>query len=125
MDTLTISPTNEKREDEEVVLPSLDLTSPADPPWWKEDDEDWNIEEMLRIDREMGTTGKCYFCDFSCEPAVTFYNVPLDAHQEEVHPETMKWFEYLNASIFTEALACTIPLEILQCQGLCVVGFAG
>ena len=36
--------------------------------WWKEDDEDWSIDETLRIANEMGRSGKCFFCDFTCEP---------------------------------------------------------
>ena len=76
MDSLTISPTNEKREDKEVVLPSLDLT-PVDPPWWKEDDKDWNIEEMLRIDREIGTTGICLGANLATPCGASSFRRPL------------------------------------------------
>ena len=67
LDTLAISPTNEKREEKEEDLPISDL-NPEPPPWWKEDDEDWSIDETLRIANEMGRSGKCFFCDFTCEP---------------------------------------------------------
>ena len=95
MDTLTISPTNEKREEEED--PSSPNLKPGDPPWWKEDDIDWSVKETNRIMNEQGRTGKCYFCDFSCEPNLNsepspWYNLPLLDHQEEVHPETEEWF---------------------------------
>ena len=93
MDTLTISPTNEKREEEED--PSSPDLKPEDPPWWKEDDIDWSVNETLRISNEMGRTGKCLFCDFSCEPnlgVAPWYNIPLIEHREEVHPETEEWF---------------------------------
>ena len=93
--TLTISPTNEKREEEED--PSSPDLKPGDPPWWKEDDIDWSVNETNRIMNEQGRTGKCYFCDFSCEPNLNsepspWYNLPLLDHQEEVHPETEEWF---------------------------------
>ena len=95
LDTLTISPTNEKREEEED--PSSPNLKPGDPPWWKEDDIDWSVNETNRIMNEQGRTGKCYFCDFSCEPNLNsepspWYNLPLLDHQEEVHPETEEWF---------------------------------
>ena len=95
LDTLTISPTNEKREEEEH--PSSADLHPGDPPWWKEDDIDWSVNETNRIMNEQGRTGKCYFCDFSCEPNLNsepspWYNLPLLDHQEEVHPETEEWF---------------------------------
>ena len=95
LDTLTISPTNEKREEEED--PSSPDLKPGDPPWWKEDDIDWSVNETNRIMNEQGRTGKCYFCDFSCEPNLNsepspWYNLPLLDHQEEVHPETEEWF---------------------------------
>ena len=66
-------------------------------PWWKEDDIDWSVNETNRIMNEQGRTGKCYFCDFSCEPNLNsepspWYNLPLHDHQEEVHPETEEWF---------------------------------
>ena len=92
LDTLAISPTNEKREEEDLPTPDL---KPEHPPWWKEDDEDWSIDETLRIDNEMGRTGKCIFCDFSCEPnpgVASWYNEPLLKHREEAHPETVEWF---------------------------------
>ena len=95
LDTLTISPTNEKREEEED--PSSPNLKPGDPPWWKEDDIDWSVNETNRIMNEQGRTGKCHFCDFSCEPNLNsepspWYNLPLLDHQEEVHPETEEWF---------------------------------
>ena len=93
MDTLTISPTSEKREEEED--PSSPDLKPENPPWWKEDDIDWSVNETLRISNEMGRTGKCLFCDFSCEPnlgVAPWYNIPLIEHREEVHPETEEWF---------------------------------
>ena len=95
MDTLTISPTNEKREEEED--PSSPNLKPGDPPWWKEDDIDWSVKETNRIMNEQGRTGKCYFCDFSCEPNLNsepspWYNLPLLDHQEKAHPETEEWF---------------------------------
>ena len=93
LDTLTISPTNEKREEEEH--PSSPDLKPGDPPWWKEDDIDWSVNETNRIMNEQGRSGKCYFCDFSCEPNLVecpWYNRPLLDHQEEVHPETEEWF---------------------------------
>ena len=95
MDTLTISPTNKKREEEEdASSPNL---KPGDPPWWKENDIDWSVNETNRIMNEQGRTGKCYFCDFCCEPNLNsepspWYNLPLLDHQEEVHPETEEWF---------------------------------
>ena len=97
LDTLTISPTNEKREEEEEEHPSSPDLKPGDPPWWKEDDIDWSVNETNRIMNEQGRTGKCYFCDFSCEPNLNsepspWYNLPLLDHQEEVHPETEEWF---------------------------------
>ena len=95
LDTLAISPTNEKREEEEEEdLPTPDL-KPEHPPWWKEDDEDWSIDETLRIANEMGRTGKCIFCDFTCEPnpgVASWYNEPLLDHRDEAHPETVEWF---------------------------------
>ena len=94
LDTLAISPTNEKREEEEEDLPTSNL-KPEHPPWWKEEDEDWSIDETLRIANEMGRTGKCIFCDFSCEPnpgVASWYNEPLLDHREEAHPETVQWF---------------------------------
>ena len=95
LDTLAISPTNEKREEEEEEdLPTPDLKS-EHPPWWKEDDEDWSIDETLRIANEMGRTGKCIFCDFTCEPnpgVASWYNEPLLDHRDEAHPETVEWF---------------------------------
>jgi len=49
--------------------------------------------ETQRISDEMGSTGKCYFCDFSCEPGDSlWYNPPLIDHREEAHPETVEWF---------------------------------
>ena len=95
LDTLTISPINEKREEEED--PSSPNLKPGDPPWWKEDDIEWSVNETNRIMNEQGRTGKCYFCDFSCEPNLNsepspWYNLPLLDHQEEVHPETEEWF---------------------------------
>ena len=93
LDTLTISPTNKKREEEEY--PSSPDLKPGDPPWWKEDDIDWSVNETNRIMNEQGRSGKCYFCDFSCEPnpvECPWYNRPLLDHQEEVHPETEEWF---------------------------------
>ena len=86
---------NEKREEEED--PSSPNLKPGDPPWWKEDDIDWSVKETNRIMNEQGRTGKCYFCDFSCEPNLNsepspWYNLPLLDHQEEVHPETEEWF---------------------------------
>ena len=95
LDTLTISPTNKKREEEEdASSPNL---KPGDPPWWKENDIDWSVNETNRIMNEQGRTGKCYFCDFCCEPNLNsepspWYNLPLLDHQEEVHPETEEWF---------------------------------
>ena len=94
LDTLAISPTNEKREEEEEDLPTSNL-KPEHPPWWKEEDEDWSIDETLRIANEMGRTGKCIICDFSCEPnpgVASWYNEPLLKHREEAHPETVEWF---------------------------------
>ena len=97
LDTLAISPTNEKREEvEDPPTPDLKPEQLSEhPPWWKEDDEDWSIDETLRIDNEMGRTGKCIFCDFSCEPnpgVASWYNEPLLKHREEAHPETVVWF---------------------------------
>ena len=61
--------------------------------WWREEDEDWSVIETQRISDEMGSTGKCYFCDFSCEPGDSlWYNPPLIDHREEAHPETVEWF---------------------------------
>ena len=93
LDTLAISPTNEKREEEEEDLPTSNLKPQT--AWWKEEDEDWSIDETLRIANEMGRTGKCIFCDFSCEPnpgVASWYNEPLLDHREEAHPETVQWF---------------------------------
>ena len=90
LDTLTISPTTEKREEEED--PPTPNLKPEHPPWWKEDDEDWSVDETLRIENEMGRTGKCFFCDFSCQPnpgVAPWFNEPLDKHREKVHPVTM------------------------------------
>ena len=47
---------------------SIQDSKPEYPPWWKEEDEDWSVIETQRISDEMGSTGKCYFRDFSCEP---------------------------------------------------------
>ena len=52
LDTLTISPTNEKREEEEDPS-SPDLKS-ENPPWWKEDNIDWSVNETKRIMDEQG-----------------------------------------------------------------------
>ena len=93
LDTLTISPINEKREEEED--PSSPNLKSGDPPWWREDDIDWSVKETHRIMNEQGRSGKCYFCDFSCEPNLDvcpWYNLPLIDHQQEVHPETEEWF---------------------------------
>ena len=93
LDTLTISPINEKREEEED--PSSPNLKSGDPPWWREDDIDWGVKETHRIMNEQGRSGKCYFCDFSCEPNLDvcpWYNLPLIDHQQEVHPETEEWF---------------------------------
>ena len=95
LDTLAISPTNAKREEKEEDLPIPDL-NPEHPPWWKEDDEDWSIDETLRIANEMGRTGKCFFCEFTCEPnpgVALWYNESLMDHREEAHPETNEWFK--------------------------------
>ena len=95
LDTLAISPTSEKREEKEEDLPISDL-NPEQPPWWKEDDEDWSIDETLRIANEMGRTGKCFFCNFTCEPnpgVASWFNEPLLDHREEAHPETNEWFK--------------------------------
>ena len=95
LDTLAISPTNAKREEKEEDLPIPDL-NPEHPPWWKEDDEDWSIDETLRIANEMGRTGKCFFCNFTCEPnpgVASWFNEPLLDHREEAHPETNEWFK--------------------------------
>ena len=78
LDALAISPTNEKREEKEEDLPISDF-KPEHPPWWKEDDEDWSIDETLRIANEMGRSGKCFFCDFTCEPnpgVASWFNEP-------------------------------------------------
>ena len=95
LDTLAISPTNEKREEEEEDLPTSNL-KPEHPPWWKEEDEDWSIDETLRIANEMGRTGKCFFCEFTCEPnpgVALWYNESLMDHREEAHPETNERFK--------------------------------
>ena len=101
LDTLTISPNNERREEEEEEkeeAPSTPSTPdfwPEGPPWWKPYDKDWSIKETSRIHNEMGRSGKCHFCDFSCEPnlgVAPWYNIPLNDHLEEVHPETEEWF---------------------------------
>jgi hypothetical protein len=98
LDTLTISPNNEKREEEEASsTPDL---KPEDTPRyvfkWNGDDIDESIEEATRVHNEMGGSGKCHFCDFSCEPnpckLQPWYNLVLCDHLEEVHPETWDWF---------------------------------
>ncbi len=62
----------------------------------KEGDDDIEmIDETLRIANEMGRTGKCIFCDFTCEPnpgVASWYNEPLLDHRDEAHPETVEWF---------------------------------
>ena len=91
LDTLAISPTNEKREEEEEDLPTSNL-KPEHPPLVEGGGRGL---ETLRIANEMGRTGKCIFCDFSCEPnpgVASWYNEPLLDHREEAHPETVQWF---------------------------------
>ena len=56
---------------------SIHDSKPEDPSWRKEKDEDWSVIETQRISDEMGSTGKCYVCDFSCEPGDSlWYNPP-------------------------------------------------
>ena len=60
LDTLTISPTIEKREELEEENPSSPDLKPGDPPWWREDNIEWSVEETQRIMHEQGKSGKCY-----------------------------------------------------------------
>ena len=74
-------------DEEDSILDS----KPKYSPWWKEEDEDLSMKKTQRISDEMGSTGKCYFCRFSCEPDdCSWYNVPLIDHREEAYPETVE-----------------------------------
>lgn len=101
LDTLTTSPMEEKREEEEVSSsPDHSDHKPNIPATryifqWNEEDLDWSVNEARRVHNEMGKSGKCHFCDFSCEPNLgvqSWFNPPLLDHLEEVHPETEEWF---------------------------------
>ena len=93
MDTLSVSPVNSEREEMKDEDDSIHDSKPEDPSWRKEKDEDWSVIETQRISDEMGSTGKCYVCDFSCEPGDSlWYNPPLIDHREEAHTETVEWF---------------------------------
>ena len=96
LDTLTTSPLNTSREEEVPSTPNLPATRKVFK--WNDDDMDGSQAEANRIYDEMGTTGKCHFCDFECEPNTKYqpcqawWNPPLGDHLEEVHPETEEWF---------------------------------
>jgi len=101
LDTLNISNISETRLEEEA--PSTpDHKDHEDMPAtryifkWNEDNIDESIEEATRIHNEMGGTGRCHFCDFTCEPnpckVQPWYNLVMCDHLEDVHPETREWF---------------------------------
>ena len=100
LDTLSVSPVNSRREEMEDEDDSIHDSKPEYPPWWKEEDEDWSVIETQRISDEMGSTGKCYFCDFSCEPGDSlWYNPPLIDHREEPHHPESGFDSCLSISI--------------------------
>ena len=93
-------------EDEEDSI--LD-SKPEYTPWWKEEDEDLSVNETQRISDEVGSTGNCYFCHFSCEPGdFLWYNVPLIDHREKLALKLLSDFDSCwpisnHVSIVTEA----------------------
>ena len=63
---------------------------------WNDEDIDASIEEATRIHNEMGGTGRCHFCDFTCEPnpcqLQPWYSDVMNDHIEASHPEEWEWF---------------------------------
>ena len=101
LDNLNVSCTSETRMEEEApsISDSLDLEDiPATRNifQWNEEDIDWSIEEATRVHNEMGGTGKCHFCDFTCQPnpckLQPWYSHVMNDHIEAIHPEAWEWF---------------------------------
>ena len=63
---------------------------------WNEEDIDGSIEEATKVHNEMGGTGRCHFCDFTCKPnqckLQPWYNHEMNEHLEAVHLEEWEWF---------------------------------
>ena len=63
---------------------------------WNEEDIDGSIAEATVVHNEMGGTGRCHFCDFTCKPnqckLQPWYNHAMNDHLEAVHPEAWEWF---------------------------------
>ena len=95
LDTLTVSPTKEEREEAPSTPSTPDMPDTKYVFEWDEEDLDWSVNEARRVHNEMGKTGKCHFCDFSCEPNLgvqSWYNIPMLDHLEVIHPEKEEWF---------------------------------
>ena len=101
LDTLNMSDISETRMEEETPStpdPIDDMDMPATKYRfkWNDDDIDASIAEATRIHNEMGGTGKCHFCDFTCEPnpckLQPWYSDEMNDHIEVSHPEAWEWF---------------------------------
>ena len=69
---------------------------PANRYMWNKEDIDGSIEEATEVHKEMGGTGRCHFCDFTCKPnqckLQPWYNHEMNEHLEAVHLEEREWF---------------------------------
>ena len=98
LNTLTVSPAKEEREEVEASSTPDHKTDMPDTKYvfeWNEENLDWSVDEARRVHNEMGKTGKCHFCEFFCEPNLgvqSWYNIPMLDHLEEIHPEKEEWF---------------------------------
>ena len=71
LDTLNISNISDTRMEEESPstpdhMEHMDMPATKYMFKWNEDDKDASIEEATRIHNEIGETGRCHFCDFTC-----------------------------------------------------------
>ena len=97
--TLDKSNISETRREEEAPFAPIHIGEPATRYTckWNDDDIDGSIAEATKIHNEMGGTGKCNFCDFTCEPKPCklqpWYSHVMNDHIEVVHPEEWEWLE--------------------------------
>ena len=101
LDILNMSNTSETRMEEEAPstpdhIDHEELPATRHIFKWNEDDIDGSITEATRIHNEMGGTGRCHFCDFTCDPnpckLQPWYSHVMNDHLEANHPEAWEWF---------------------------------
>ena len=101
LDILNMSNTSETRMEEEAPSTPDHIDHEELPAIrhifkWNEDDIDGSITEATRIHNEIGGTGRCHFCDFTCDPnpckLQPWYSHVMNDHLEANHPEAWEWF---------------------------------